>query len=101
MAINYCKLYVNATYPGVRTLRSTPHQGKRHGVGKKKENRDRNADKKKNRKDRPAWEYWYRERRKGEAGVSGAGSRVRRTKMRTLVGDVSEYQSFYEWEGAD
>ena len=47
------------------------------------------------------WLEWDREQRKGEAVASGAGSGVQRTKRRTLVGDVSEYQIFYEGEGAD
>ena len=47
------------------------------------------------------WTERDQERRKGDAGVSRAGSVVGREKRRTLVGDVSEYHGFYEGEGAD
>ena len=48
-----------------------------------------------------AWEEWDQEWRNREASVSGAVSRVRRTKSHMLVGGVSEYRGFYEVEGAN
>ena len=44
-----------------------------------------------NRKVRPEWAEQDQERRKGEAGLSGAGSEVWREKNHMLVGDVLEY----------
>ena len=44
-----------------------------------------------NRKGRPEWAEQDKERRKGEARVSGAGSGVGREKNHMLVGDVLEY----------
>ena len=51
---------------------------------------------------RARWCGWNGTGNDGVGGVTGgAGIGVRRPKMSTLVGDVSEYRNFYKGEGAD